>query len=294
MRRALQLGARTILVSFIALMVLSVGVIAAQDRGRRQPPDRASQGARERRPPAVRHVPAPTHRHLVFIGGYFYDPFYGPYPWWIRDRYPFPYFPIYYERRADIRLLVTPRTAAVYVDGFYAGVVDDFDGIFQGLPLPPGGHSIELYLEGFHTIRRSVYLAQGSTFKLRETLRPLAPGERSEPPMLAPPLPAPPEGSYLSPITPPRVPPPQSEQPQAGKSEEQMGTLRLQVKPATADVTIDGEPWLTADPGHFVIDLSVGHHRIDVAQPNHAPASQEVDVDAGKTTSLTISLRPLP
>jgi hypothetical protein len=33
-------------------------------------------------------------------------------------------------------VLATPKEAAVYVDGFYAGVVDDFDGVFQSLPLP--------------------------------------------------------------------------------------------------------------------------------------------------------------
>ena len=32
---------------------------------------------------------------------------------------------IYY---GDVRLMVRPRDAAVYVDGYYAGVVDDFDG----------------------------------------------------------------------------------------------------------------------------------------------------------------------
>src|ERR1700736_7068656 len=31
----------------------------------------------------------------VFIGGYFYDPFFGPYPWWGPGAYPYPYFPVY-------------------------------------------------------------------------------------------------------------------------------------------------------------------------------------------------------
>ena len=39
---------------------------------------------------------------------------------------------IYY---GDVRLMVRPRDAAVYVDGYYAGVVDDFDGVFQRLTL---------------------------------------------------------------------------------------------------------------------------------------------------------------
>jgi hypothetical protein len=81
---------------------------------------------------------------VVFIGGYFYDPFFGPYPWWPRPWYPHPYSP-YYDMRAFLRLDVKPRNASVYVDGYYAGIVDDFDGIMQSLPLPPGGHEITLY-----------------------------------------------------------------------------------------------------------------------------------------------------
>jgi hypothetical protein len=32
----------------------------------------------------------PFHRsNVVFIGGYFYDPFFGPYPWWPLEAYPY-------------------------------------------------------------------------------------------------------------------------------------------------------------------------------------------------------------
>jgi hypothetical protein len=41
--------------------------------------------------------------------------------------------------------MARPEEAAVYVDGFYAGIVDDFDGVFQKLLLPPGDHTIVLY-----------------------------------------------------------------------------------------------------------------------------------------------------
>ena len=82
----------------------------------------------------------------------------------------------------------------MYVDGFYAGIVDDFDGTFQRLPRHTGGHCIELFLEG-HIIKKVLYLQPGSTMKLRETLVPLAAGEASEPPELAPAVPAPPDGT---------------------------------------------------------------------------------------------------
>ena len=61
-----------------------------------------------------------------------------------------------------MRVLVTPREAAVYVDGFYAGIVDDFNDV-QPLPLPPGAHDIVLYLEGYRTVHQRAYLTPGST-----------------------------------------------------------------------------------------------------------------------------------
>ena len=41
-------------------------------------------------------------------------------------------------RPAALRLKVEPRDAEVYVDGFYAGLVDDFDGAMQKLKIVPG------------------------------------------------------------------------------------------------------------------------------------------------------------
>ena len=34
-------------------------------------------------------------------------------------------------------MLVDPAEARVYVDGYYAGTVDDFDGLFQRLNVSP-------------------------------------------------------------------------------------------------------------------------------------------------------------
>ena len=38
----------------------------------------------------------------VFVGGYFYDPFYGPYPWWPRSAYGWGYYPVF-DYRAEVR-----------------------------------------------------------------------------------------------------------------------------------------------------------------------------------------------
>ena len=140
---------------------------------------------------------------VVFVGGYYYDPFFGPYPWWQPAAYPRAYFPVF-DERAQIRVLVTPNTAAVYIDGFYAGVVDDFDGVLQWRPLPPGGHEVVFYLNGYRTDRQMVHLHPASRLNLRLTMERLAPGEDSERPRIAPMVPAPPPGTFKSPSTPQR------------------------------------------------------------------------------------------
>jgi PEGA domain len=224
---------------------------------------------------------------VVFVGGYFYDPIFGPYPWWRRPAYPYAYWPIY-DERAVLRVVATPENAAVYVDGFYAGSVDDFDGYFQGLPLPPGGHLIALYLEGYRTVHRSVYLAAGSTFKLHETMERLPAGEASEPPPVAPPLPPPPEGSYIPPRTAPGTPRPPIRTPDERTT--RAGTLTLHVQPSSAEVWIDGERWVSSDGGRFVIQLPAGTHCVEVVSAGYRRYSGEVEIQGGESVPLNVSL----
>jgi hypothetical protein len=242
------------------------------------------------RPPAK-----PGHtvvlRGHVFIGGYFYDPFFGPYPWWPPAAYSYAYAPVY-DRRADVRVQVTPRDAAVYVDGFYAGIVDDFDGAFQALPLPPGGHGIVLYLEGYRTVHHNVYLSPASTFKLRDTMERLPAGATSEPPPVVPPVPQPPAGSFSTPRTTPRASVPQ----RAEVSETTQplavgfGTLDLRVQPVSADVTIDGQRWLSSDEGHILVQVPAGMHRVEVSKPGYRRFATEIDVRDSEAMPLNVSL----
>src|SRR5437667_6196191 len=126
-------------------------------------------------------------RPVVFVRGYYYDPFFydpwfGPWGPWYPSPYAYGYYPRFAGPEADVRVLVKPNTAEVYVDGYYAGIVDDFDGVFQRLRLPPGEHEITLRLEGYRTVHQRLYLAPDSTYKLHYTMQPLAPGETTEPP----------------------------------------------------------------------------------------------------------------
>jgi hypothetical protein len=244
----------------------------------------AQRGGGSPHPPHPR--PPVVVRGHVFIGGYFYDPFYGPYPWWPRAVYPYWYFPVY-DYRAEVRVRVTPKDALVYVDGFYAGIVDDFDGVFQSLPLSPGGHRIVVYLQGYRTVRHNIYLQPGSTFQLREAMEPLPEGVPSEPPELAPTVPAPPAGTYRLPPGPPTV---AQTVPMAPQQVAGFGTLDLHVQPAGAEVTIDGQRWLSSDAGHFVVQMPEGRHHIEVSGPGLRPFATDVEIREGEALPLNVSL----
>jgi hypothetical protein len=285
-------------------VLLGAAVVSAE-------PQRGSGGGERRAVPreGVRPAPRPGGGHVVvdgrrpyygtrgsyvFVGGYFYDPFYGPYPWWPRSAYGWGYAPVF-DYRAEVRIQATPREAAVYVDGFYAGIVDDFDGTFQRLPLTPGGHRIELFLEGYRTVRRSLYLQPGSTMKLHETLVPLADGEKSEPPETAPPVPPPPDGTYNEPRgrAPRGAPPIVRRGGRVSRDEgEGFGTLVLHVQPREAEVSIDGQRWLTSGDGEFEVQLPAGRHRIEVELDGFQRFSSEVDVREDGPTPVNVSLTP--
>ena len=134
-------------------------------------------------------------RARVIVGGY-YDPFYSPFFYTPFGWGPYAYAPYAYggyapyrfrEPSGEARLLVTPKQAEVFVDGYRAGIVDDYDGAFQRLHVTPGGHEITVFLPGYRTLTERVYFGEGSTVKIRETMVRLAAGEKSEPP----PAPAP-------------------------------------------------------------------------------------------------------
>jgi PEGA domain len=90
-----------------------------------------------------------------------------------------------------VKTQIKPNQTEVYVDGYYAGVADDFDGAFQRLHTSPGGHAVTLRLEGYRTVTQNIYVRPGSTYELTETMEKLAPGEVSDPV----PLPTLPAGS---------------------------------------------------------------------------------------------------
>jgi hypothetical protein len=223
--------------------------------------------------------------------------FYGP-AW--AQWYPYPYpRPYYYGRRADIseaRLEIKPRNAQVYLDGYYMGVTDDFDGAWQRLDMPSGEHEIVVYLEGYQTYRQRTFFRPGQDYHFKAILEPLPPGTPQEPPPQPSAQPEPTErtpGRYGPPRQQPgegrRIPPPR--EPRQRRQADGFGTLALQVQPADAIVTIDGERWDSPEGGsRLIVQLAAGPHRVEVEKEGLRTYSSTVEIRPGETQSLNVSL----
>jgi hypothetical protein len=70
------------------------------------------------------------------------------------------------EVYGGVRIEDAPQDAQVYVDGYYAGIVDDFDGPFQRLELESGAHQIEIRAPGLPPMTYDVNVQPGRTLNL--------------------------------------------------------------------------------------------------------------------------------
>jgi hypothetical protein len=112
--------------------------------------------------------------------GYFY---YDPYTWYPPSYYAGPgyyggsgYYGGYgFSDEGELRLAVAPRDADVYVDGYFAGRVDQFDGTFQSLKLEAGAHHIQIVAPGFAPLDFDVRIEPGRKITYRGTLQPFRP-----------------------------------------------------------------------------------------------------------------------
>ena len=90
---------------------------------------------------------------------------YGPYA-----PYPYAYGAVAVAPGANyggLRIEGAAHDAQVYTDGYYAGVVDDFDGAFQHLNLTPGAHQIEIREPGQPPVMFDVNVAPGQNITYR-------------------------------------------------------------------------------------------------------------------------------
>jgi hypothetical protein len=260
---------------------------------------------------AVAPAPASAQGHVaVGVGfGYYRPYYYRPYfygPWYglgypgypAYYGYPYPYYG-YYDLSGSLRLQVSPRETEVFIDGYFAGTVDDFDGVFQRLNVEPGDHDIELYLPGHRSVQQKLYLQPGKTAHVRLAMQPLAPGD---------PPPIRPEGaSAPSQITPrqgggpARRPVPTQRDPRdrapgvpgdpTGPRDATYGSLSMRVQPGNTVVLIDGDKWEgPADDDRLVVQLSAGRHVIEVQKDGFRQYTTEVTVHSAETVTLNIAL----
>ncbi len=105
-------------------------------------------------------------------GGYGYGAGYGAgfgYGYGSYGAYQGPTYQIY----GGLRLKVRPREAEVFVDGYFAGVVDDFDGAFQQLNLDVGPHRIEVRATGYETISFEIRTQPDEKITYKGELKPV-------------------------------------------------------------------------------------------------------------------------
>ena len=272
-------------------------------------------------------LPAPAqaqHRVSVGVGfGYGYGyPWYGGYggpwgpwgPYWSYGwygpwgpygfgwgmPYGYPYGYGYYNAAGYVSSLKVQvankafKDAEVYVDGARAGVVEDFDGLFQSLHVKPGSREIVLYKEGFRSARQAVYVEPFDEKKLKFTLEPLRDGETQDPrPTLPPPgvEPDPARGDHHYILHARPTADPETEPQQQREADARVGTLSVRVQPTDAEILVDGERWTaSAQPERLSLKLSAGRHKVEVRKEGFVTYTEDVLIRDKATMTLNVVL----
>ena len=182
---------------------------------------------------------------------------------------------------------VKRRKPGVHVDGFYAGIVDDFDSPFQRYN-GAGAHEITLFLEGYRT-PPIAHLAPDHTFKVKLEMENCRPAKSRTPPAPSlrrlPTARAAPRGPNTR-----RAPqPPPDQAPASG--ERARGTLELPLEPADVEVLVDGQLWQRSSSDHVTMDLSEGRHNVQIRKSGFVGYLTDVDIRPAETTTLNVNLR---
>jgi hypothetical protein len=231
-----------------------------------------------------------------------YDPFfygyYGYSPFYYSGAYG--YAPSYYSGRyrdsGSVRVIVEPEQARVYVDGYYAGIADDFDGIFQRLSIPPGRHEITIKLDGYRTHTFRVYVPVDQTVKIHHVME-RGTGEATDEVIGEAEYRRDDERARENRYEDRNAPDPRDQ----GRSDRddpareddrdgaEAGTVRLDLKPSDASVYVDGE-FRGSGRRAEVLRLAPGRHRIEVVRPGYRTVEREIDVRPGDNTRVEIQL----
>ena len=71
---------------------------------------------------------------------------------------------------SEVRLNVQPGRAAVFLDDYYVGTVDEFYGVEHAMLVIPGKHRFKIALPGYRTFETEVELLPRQKFELRTEL----------------------------------------------------------------------------------------------------------------------------
>jgi hypothetical protein len=262
--------------------------------------------------------------------GYGYYPYYGYSPYWSWGFGYYPYSGLYFDSwwwtppyygagvyvrsssdTGSVRILVDQPKARVYVDGYYAGEVDDFDGMFQRLYVAPGEHDITVKLEGYLTHNFAVHVPQEGTLKLRWEMQSGEGHDGTGDPTLAPPR------------REARAPRYDSGEDRYGEREAErdryregdrdrereaesdrsvsverapsadagvgLGSVRFEVRPSDASIYVDGSFRGTGRDLRS-LELRAGPHRIEIVKPGYRTYERELTVDAAAYVDLAVEL----
>lgn len=245
--------------------------------------------------------------------GYGYYPYYGGYwdgywGWGASLGWGSPYYgtsgyfsyssPGYYRSSGygvgSLRLIVKPERTKVYVDGYYTGEVDEFDGLMQRLDLSAGRHEIAFKLDGYRDYRVKVYVAVDRTLKLKhamekgsgpEVVEDLTEGHGEDP--------EPARQAEGWDERDPRAEPEQGE-PREPVSDRRpaardLGSVRFDVTPEDASVYVDGE-FQGSARRLGELDLRAGRHRVEVVRPGFETVERDIEIEPGRVARIAIDL----
>jgi hypothetical protein len=109
-------------------------------------------------------------------GFFYFDLFYNSHVFYPHTVVRYDNYGSYYGNygypTGELRIQVRPRDAQVFVDGYYAGTVDDFDGTFQSLRLEEGDYQIEIVLPGYEPLGFDVRIYPGEKVTYRGDMIP--------------------------------------------------------------------------------------------------------------------------
>lgn len=235
--------------------------------------------------------------------------FAASYPTYVWNYYPYgPYAPYpgyaYVPVAGEIRAEVKPNNAKVYVNGDYAGVVDDYDGWWQRLKVAPGKWRIAFRAPGYVPYIVDMRIVPGGEYHIKYQM---TPGNDVMPDQQLKPERNPRDEQYNRSRNENREYGQErgQDRDQSYQREQNYGrgendrtstteTLYLQVEPADATIYIDGNYYGTANQGvsELRVLLPKGSHKIELVRPGYRSYSNNVELGPGSDNHLNVTLEP--